>query len=100
MIRISAPCGSAGSRVERSFEFGGAVNFYEEARCAASFGFNTRFVYQHYRNVFANWIDAMTRWALQAALIVRQFHRGLVLRANQNIEQFLRNSHEIPPSAL
>lgn len=59
MIRISAPRGKAGSRVEGSFEFGGAVNFYDEANFAASFGFDARFIHQHHRDVFANRIDAM-----------------------------------------
>src|SRR5580658_1049717 len=100
MIRISAPCGNAGSRVEGSFEFGGAFNFYEAAKCAASFGFNAGFINQHHRNIFANRIDAMARRALQATLVAGQLHRRFILRANQNIEQFLRNGHEIPPSAL
>src|SRR5580658_1703241 len=100
MIRISAPCGKDGSRVEGSFELGGAFNFYDAAKCAASFGFNAGFINQHHRDVFANRIDAMARRALQAALVAGQLHRSLILRANQNVEQFLRNSHEIPPSAL
>src|SRR5271155_4662260 len=100
IIRISAPCGNAGSRVEGSFEFGGAFNFYGVANCAASFGFNAGFINQHHRDVFANRIDAMARRALQAALVAGQLHRRFILRANQNVEQFLRNGHEIPPRAL
>jgi hypothetical protein len=42
----------------------------------------------------------MARRALQAALVAGQLHRRFILRANQNIEQLLRNGHEIPPSAL
>src|SRR5271156_6782122 len=87
MIRISAPCGKAGSRVARSFEFGEAFNFYEVAKGAASFGFNAGFVNQHHRNVFANRIDAVARRALQATLIAGQLHRSFILRANQNVEQ-------------
>jgi hypothetical protein len=33
-------------------------------------------------------------------LVTRQFHRSLVQRTNENIEQFLRDSHSIPPTAL
>jgi hypothetical protein len=64
------------------------------------FGVDACFVDQHDWNVFANRINAAARRAFQPIFIVGQLHRSFVQRANQNIQKFLRNGHQIPPSAL
>src|ERR1700693_2854477 len=69
-----------------------------EAKNEKLFGFDAGFVEQHDGDVVADRIDAAAGGALQSLLVGRRFDRRLALRANQNIEQFFRDCHSIPPA--
>src|SRR5580658_5124843 len=88
--RTSAPRGSSGKIAAAD----------TLARRAASFVGNAGFVHEHHGDIFANRVNAAAGGALEAVLIGGEFHRRLIERANQNIEQFLRNGHQIPPCEL
>ena len=59
-------------------------------------GFDEGFVHQHNRDVIPNRVNAVTRGALQAFSRLFAMQQGLFARrADQNVEQFLRNHANI-----
>ena len=59
--------------------------------------FNLGFVDEHHRNIVLDRVDAVALAALQALAVRRDLDGGLVQRANENIKQFLANSHVHSP---
>ena len=58
-------------------------------------GIGDRFIDQQNRNIVANWVDASTLRALQAFSSFLEQQRFLAHRANQDVEQVLRNHGSI-----
>ena len=59
------------------------------------FGLNFGFVDQHHGNVIPDGINAPAFATLQTVASWRKRHGGFALRANEDVEKFLRNGHDL-----